>query len=126
MSEKKKLSSYQKLKKKIRKQKKKLQKKENHIYLLLMKPDSPKALRLRMMYELKFNLSDAMWQGDPTRDFEIQETQGIFPLMKKAVEAKVFTKDEVIDLITKYILDNLDPNTHGKRANVEEWAKDNL
>lgn len=36
-------------------------------------------------------------------------------------QEKSYSDEEVLDLITKYIEDNLDPQTHGTIENIKEW-----
>jgi len=42
-------------------------------------------------------------------------------ISKLVEQAKEMEKEQIVNMIVKYIEDNLDPSTHGNIENINEW-----
>lgn len=64
---------------------------------------------------------------DWKRVFRIKHHSLIYPhITIYPVEEKMYTKEESIGHIVRYIQDNLDPKTHGDIRNVRDWFEQNI
>jgi len=70
-------------------------------------------------------IAGAKWQQEQDLiTHEFKKDDNVFKSLRKVYEHLLslrYSEKEVLDLITKYIEDNLDPQTHGTIENVKEW-----